>query len=393
MKNTILTSLIGLLDRKRSDIIKQNNIDVSLARNSGIAENIIDRLLLNDARIDAMVECVKRIILLEDPTGRALSEWKNTDNGLVFKKVSVPIGKILMIYEARPNVTIESAALAIKSGNSIILKGGSDSLHSSAFLVSLIHEAFINSGYGDCKDTIEFVNSKDRSITKQLLQRSDIDLVIPRGGRGLVEFVSQNTNIPILKHLDGNCHTYINNAANKEKALDVLLNAKMRRTSTCNATESLVIDEEIAEVLLLQIYDSFTKLGCKLVGCEKSTNIDGRISSATDDDFFTEYLSAKISVKVVKNCQEAVSWINKHSSQHTEAILTEDSFAADYFCKNITSAVIMHNASTQFCDGYQFGFGAEIGIATGRLHARGPVALEALCTYKYIVVGDYSVRS
>jgi glutamate-5-semialdehyde dehydrogenase len=313
-------------------------------------------------------------------------------NGLEIKRITCPIGKILIIYESRPNVTLDAFALCFKSGNACILRGGSESFRTSSKIVEIIHKTFDDENLSAHKNLVEYVQTTDRTAMVELLKKHDeINLVIPRGGKNLVEFVASNTTIPILKHLDGNCHTYIEKTANPQKAIEVLRNAKLRRVSICGATESLVIDEFFAKEHLPHIINAMPE--CEFVGCKQSMMIDNRVKPATDGDFYTEFLAPKLSVKIVNGIDEAILFINKYSSKHTEAILSENSDAVQKFFVEIDSANIMHNVSTQFADGYEFGLGAEIGIATGKLHARGPVGLQELVTYRNIVsANSYTVR-
>ena len=382
--NNFLQTLCEKLEKHKSEIIQANNLDINESRMLCKDDAFIERLTVSEKTFAGMLVSLKEIISQPSPIGNVLKEWEVPHNGLKIKRVTCPIGRILIIYESRPNVTLDAFALCFKSGNSCILRGGSESFNTSSKIVEVIHKTFDDMGLGHLKSLVEYIQTKDRTAIVDLLQKSDeIDLVIPRGGKGLVEFVANNTKIPILKHLDGNCHTYIENTANASEAISTLRNAKLRRVSICGATESLVLDEGFAKKHLTAIVDAMPE--CEFVGCEQSRILDSRIKPATEEDYYTEYLKAKLSVKIVNNVDEAIKFINQYSSGHTEAIFSENMQAVQKFQEQIDSAIVMHNVSTQFADGYEFGFGGEIGIATGKLHARGPVALNELVTYKNIV--------
>lgn len=390
--NKILARVLVNLETHKQSIITANKIDISKAISLQKPASFIERLTVTEKTFSGMVNSLREIIKQPTPVGITLKEWNVPHNGLTIRRVSCPIGKILIIYESRPNVTMDAFCLCFKSGNSCILRGGSESFETSKKIVDVIHQSFDDENASHLKNRIEYVQTTDRSAMVNLLKKHDeIDLVIPRGGKNLVEFVANNTVIPILKHLDGNCHTYIENTANPGMAIEVLTNAKMRRVSVCGATESLVIDEQFAKKYLGNIVSAMPN--CEFFGCQKAVSINSNIKPATEEDFYTEYLDAKLSVKIVKNTEEAITFINKHSSKHTEAILSENPSAVEMFFEKIESANIMHNVSTQFADGYEFGLGGEIGISTGKIHARGPVGLAELVTYKNIVsASSYKVR-
>ncbi len=390
--NNLLNRLSENLKASKSEIFDANQKDIQTAKKKHKDNAFIERLTVSEKTLNSMLISLKEIIAQPFPLGKVIKEWKVSHNGLEIKRITCPIGKILIIYESRPNVTLDAFALCFKSGNSCILRGGSESFETSSKIVEIIHKSFDNEGLSSHKNLVEYVKTTDRTAMVELLKRHDeIDLVIPRGGKNLVEFVASNTTIPILKHLDGNCHTYIENTANPQKAIEVLRNAKLRRVSVCGATESLVIDEAFAKQHLREIISSMPE--CEFVGCEQAVQIDNRIKLATNEDFYTEFLTSKISAKVVNNINEAIVFINGHSSKHTEAILSENTDAVQKFFEKIDSANVMHNVSTQFADGYEFGLGAEIGIATGKIHARGPVGLQELVIYKNIVSAQgYAMR-
>jgi glutamate-5-semialdehyde dehydrogenase len=390
IKNKILAKIAQKIRAQKNEIIAANKIDLENGEKNNIGNAKLDRLKLDENRIEAIAKSIDEIILLEDPVGKITYDVKR-DNNLHIRRITTPIGVLLAIYESRPNVTSDIAALALKSGNCSILRSGSESYNSSKIIAKIytdiLQEFKIN------ENAVHYVDSTDREYVQHLLQMDDlIDVVIPRGGKDLIQAISNNTKIAIFKHLDGNCHSYVHESADLSKARTIIKNAKMRRVGICGATESLVIDEIIANKFLPLIVDDLADLGCEIRGDEKSVKIDKRINQANKDDFYTEYLDKIISVKIVKNIDEAIAHINEHGSSHTEAIITEDQNSAQKFFDKIHSAIVMHNASTQFADGGEFGLGAEVGISTGKLHARGPVGLEQLVTYKYLIQSDLAIR-
>lgn len=390
-RNQILQIVASSIKQHFQEIILANKKDLESAAKNNLDAAKIDRLTLNESRILALANSVEEIAKLPDPLGKILYET-NRNNGLHIRRVSVPIGILLAIFESRPNVAVDIAALALKSGNAVILRCGSDSIHSAQILVGFFRDALEKLNIDP--NLIYLVESTDRDYVKQLLKMENfIDVVIPRGGKSLIEAITKNTRIPLFKHLTGNCHTYIHEKCDEEKARQILLNAKLRRVGICGATESLLIDKKIAKNILPKItHDLFTNC-CEMRGDKASQKIDSRIKPATNKDYFTEYLDKIISIKIVKNIDEAIAHINKYSSSHTECIVSEDENAAQKFFNKINSAIVMHNASTQFADGAEFGLGAEVGISTGKLHARGPVGLEQLTTYKYIVDAKCGLRA
>ena len=390
-RNQILQIVASSIKQHFQEIILANKKDLENAAKNNLDAAKIDRLTLNESRILALANSVEEIAKLPDPLGKILYET-NRNNGLHIRRVSVPIGILLAIFESRPNVAVDIAALALKSGNAVILRCGSDSIHSAQILVGFFRDALEKLNIDP--NLIYLVESTDRDYVKQLLKMENfIDVVIPRGGKSLIEAITKNTRIPLFKHLTGNCHTYIHEKCDEEKARQILLNAKLRRVGICGATESLLIDKKIAKNILPKItHDLFTNC-CEMRGDKASQKIDSRIKPATNKDYFTEYLDKIISIKIVKNIDEAIAHINKYSSSHTECIVSEDENAAQKFFNKINSAIVMHNASTQFADGAEFGLGAEVGISTGKLHARGPVGLEQLTTYKYIVDAKCGLRA
>ena len=387
-KNLALTVAANALRDNQSALLKANTLDVLGVTQAGKADSFIDRLKLTSERIEAMAVALEDIAKLDDPVGRVLATF-DRPNGLKITRVATPIGVIGMIYESRPNVGADAGALCLKSGNAIILRGGSESLNSTRIIVSCLVVGLSAANLPIA--CIQLVDTDDRAAVTALLHCADyVDLVIPRGGRGLVKLVRDEARVPTLLHLDGNNHIYIDKDADFSKVLSIVKNAKMRRTGVCGATESLVIDQSIAPELLPQLVEVLAN--CEIRGDQAAQACDQRIKAATDNDWDTEYLDAILSVKVVAGIDEALDFIDRHSSKHTDAIITENLETAEIFMRTIDSAVVMHNASTQFSDGGEFGMGAEIGIATGKIHARGPVGLEQLTIFKYRVAGQGQTR-
>ena len=388
--NAVLDTLADALPRHSGDILEANKKDLNSAEERGLTAAMIDRLTLNEERIESMASGIKTVRTLDDPTGKIL--WETTrPNNLKIQRIACPIGVLGMIYESRPNVTIDASILCLKSHNAVILRGGSESIHSALALHNIIQETLEHHGLP--KACISMIPTRDREAVGAMLQASDyIDVMIPRGGPGLIERVMNEARMPVFSHLDGICHIYVHDNVNPEMAKNVTLNAKMRRTGICNAMETLLLDKKLDKTVATNILTNILDSGCMIVGDETVQKLDNRIDAATESDWGTEYLDAKLNCRTVDNVKEAVSWINTYGSGHTDSILTEDQDTADYFQENVDSGIVMHNASTQFTDGGEFGMGAEIGIATGKMHARGPVGLEQLCTYKYLVHGDGQTR-
>tara|TARA_B100000131_G_C18024437_1_gene575868 strand:+ start:6 stop:1025 length:1020 start_codon:yes stop_codon:yes gene_type:complete len=337
-----------------------------------------------------MCEGLEEILTLQDPIGKNLESWTRP-NGLKIEKISVPLGVIGIIYESRPNVTVDAGSLCIKSGNVCILRGGSDSFYSSKLLASLMQEALHQSGLP--KNVVQFVETTDRSMVTQMLQASKyLDVIIPRGGKSLVEKIQQEARVPVFAHLEGICHVYIDHEANMEIALNILLNSKLRRTGICGAAETLLIDKRLDENHVSDLIYKLISEGCEVRAEKAIQNKFNKVLLATEKDWRTEYLDSIISVKYVNDVEHAIEHINEYSSDHTETIVTENKRTAEKFLSHVDSAIVMHNASTQFADGGEFGMGAEIGISTGRLHARGPVGTEQLTSFKYIVRGTGQIR-
>lgn len=388
--NAALHTLSGLLRAQRDAIAAANAKDVRAAQDKNLAPALIDRLTLTDARINGMAQAVMDIAALPDPAGAVLEEW-DRPNGLRIQKIAVPIGVLGMIYESRPNVTIDAAALCLKSHNAVILRGGSESFHSSMALHGLVIAAL--RAHHLPEDAALMVPDTDRALVGAMLAaREYIDVMIPRGGKGLTSRVMTEATMPVFAHLDGNCHLYIHGSASPTLARDVVMNAKLRRTGVCGAAESLLIDETLDRAAATDIVRALLDAGCTVVGDEQSRALDPRITPATDDDWSTEYLDKKISCKFVRGADDAAAHINTYGSHHTDSIIAEDQNAVDIFLRQVDSAIVMHNASTQFADGGEFGMGAEIGIGTGKLHARGPVGVRQLTTFKYVVRGNGQTR-
>lgn len=388
VKNTALKEIAKFLRLHKNEIISANKIDIDSAKRNNLDAAMIDRLALDEARIESMASGVEAIAELPDPVGKELAQW-DRPTGLNISRISVPLGVIGIIYESRPNVTVDAGALCIKSGNAAILRGGSESFNSSDAIVRCIHAGLKVAGIP--QDIIQIVPTTDRAAVGKMLKMTDyIDVIVPRGGKGLCQRIIDESKIPALQHLDGNCHIYVHASADSEIALRVIENAKLRRTGICGAAESLVVDKTIADKIIPQICDTLSQ--CQIRGDAYAQKIDKRIVAASEEDWGTEYLDKIISLKVVEGLQEAIAFVNKYGSHHTDSIISSDDSATAEFLNKIESSIVMHNTSTQFADGGEFGMGAEIGISTGKLHARGPVGVEQLTTYKYVVKSNGAVR-
>ena len=390
-KNAALAAAASAIRQSATDLLAANAADLAAARADGMTPAFLDRLTLTPARVQGIAAGLEAIAALPDPVGRLL-ESMTPPNGLTIERVAVPIGVIAMVYESRPNVAADAGALCLKSGNAVILRGGSDSARSTAVIVAAMRKGLAEAGLPE--DALQAVALPERAAVTELLRGAGgtVDLVIPRGGKGLVELVRREARVPTLLHLDGNCHSYVHTAADQARALAVIRNAKLRRTGVCGATESILVDRAIAADFIPALARAFDG-ECEMRGDAAAQALDPRIHPASDADWDTEYLDTVASVAVVEGLDAAIAWVNRHGSHHTDAILTEDAAAAERFLAEVDSAIVIHNASTQFADGGEFGMGAEIGIATGRLHARGPVGLEQLTTYKYRVRGSGQVRA
>lgn len=389
-KDDALEKIAKHINIDRKAILDANIIDMNMAKKNKISSALLDRLLLNENRIDDIIKGLKNIIRLEDPIGSEIKRWK-PQNGIDMSQTRVPIGVIGIIYESRPNVTVDASALALKSGNSIILRGGTESFYSSSALVKSIKNGLKESKISE--DCVQIVNTTNRDAVGILLKMNKyVSLIIPRGGKSLIERVQIDSKIPILSHLDGLCHTYIDAEANKEMSLNIILNAKMRRTGICGATETVLCHKDVINTILPEVINKLLELGCEIRGDKNIQSLNKNIKTATIEDWKTEYLDKIISIKTVENVSEAINHIELFGSNHTDAIITDNKSTAEIFLKEVNSAIVIHNASTQYADGGEFGMGAEMGIATGKLHARGPVGLEQLTTYKYQLRGNGQVR-
>jgi glutamate-5-semialdehyde dehydrogenase len=389
-RTVALRRAAGALRAASGRIMEANRQDMAAAAGLQLSPAMLDRLRLDEARIEAMAAGIAAIADLPDPLGRRLAAWRRP-NGLEIERVSVPLGVIGIIYESRPNVTADAGALCLRAGNAAILRGGSESLRSSSAILDCLRAALAETGLPE--DALQGVATSDRRAVGALLRLADcIDVIVPRGGRGLIERVQTESRIPVLAHLDGLCHTYVDAGADPTMARRIVLNAKMRRTGICGATETLLIDRRVAAAQLPGIVSDLVGAGCELRGDEAARAIDARIAPASTADWDTEYLDAVLAIAIVDGVEGALRHIARHGSRHTEAIVTEDEAAANRFLSEVDAAIVMVNASTQFADGGEFGMGAEIGIATGKLHARGPVGAEQLTSYKYIVRGSGQLR-
>jgi len=390
-RNSALRSATEALRSGAIKILTANQADMVTAEDRGLSAAMLDRLMLDDERIEAMAAGLESIIALPDPVGRVLAEW-DRPNGLRIQRVAVPLGVIGIIYESRPNVTADAAALCLKSGNAVILRGGSESFNSSHAIYECMREGLKSAGID--VNAIQMVPIRDREAVGFLLSSMAqwVDVVVPRGGKNLIKRVQDEARVPVIGHLEGICHVYLHTSADPTIAREVVLNAKMRRTGICGAAETVLVDAAVAEQLLPDVCKALTEAGCEIRGDDRVTSLIADAIPATEEDWSTEYLDAIVSVRVVEDIEAAISHIANYGSGHTESIIASDSAAAEKFLRDVDSAIVLHNASTQFADGGEFGMGAEIGIATGRVHARGPVGAEQLTSYKYVVRGTGQVR-
>ena len=389
-KNEALLESAAILRRRAPDILDANARDMTAGKSKGLGKAMLDRLALDEQRIEAMAVGLEEIAALADPVGEVMAEW-DRPNGLHIARVRTPLGVIGVIFESRPNVTADAGGLCLKSGNAAILRCGSESINSSSVIAECLQAGLIAAGLP--RASIQLVPTVDRAAVGEMLTMSDfIDVIVPRGGRSLIERISAESKVPLFKHLEGICHTYVHSAADREMARQVVFNAKMRRTGICGATETLLVDRDVAAVVLPPIIEDLRAAGCALRGDAGAQALDSRIGPAADQDWDTEYLDAILSVKLVDGVDDAIAHVDRHSSGHTEAIITEDAAAAEAFLNRLDSAIVMVNASTQYADGGEFGMGAEIGISTGKLHARGPVGVEQLTSFKYVVRGTGQCR-
>ena len=391
-KNAMLLAIARALTEEGNlaSLAAANAEDVAAAKANGKPEPFIDRLTLTDKRIATMIEGLEQIAALPDPVGEVVEE-RVLKNGLDIKRVRAPLGVIGIIYEARPNVTVDAAALCLKSGNSVVLRGGKDALNSNRVLYNIMHEAVERSGMSG--DVIGFIDDPSRDASRVMLEQEGlIDVIIPRGGEGLKNFVLENAKMPVIASAGGNCHTYVDRTADLEKAIPVIVNAKVQRPSTCNALEHVIVDRAIAKEFLPRLYAALRENGVTVLGTEEVRAILPEVALATEQDFYTEFSALKITFMLASGVEEAVAFINAHSTNHSDAILSRDQKAISYFTTRVDSAAVYVNTSTRFTDGFEFGLGAEMGISTQKLHARGPIALKELTSVKYVITGDGQVR-
>jgi glutamate-5-semialdehyde dehydrogenase len=390
-KDRALLESARIIKESKDKLLKANGEDLSAGKDKGLTNAILDRLALDGGRIESIANGLEEVAALNDPIGEVMSDW-DRPNGLNISRVRVPLGVIGVIYESRPNVTADAGALCLKAGNAAILRSGSESFHSSMAIMECLQQGLEISGLS--KESIQLVPTKDRAAVGEMLTMVDyIDVIVPRGGKSLIERLTAESKVPLFKHLEGICHTYVDGAADEDKARKIVLNAKMRRTGICGATETLLVDRSIANKMLPHLVQDLITAGCEVRGDEITQAVDSRVTAANDDDWDTEYLESIISVKAVDGIEGAIEHIAEHSSEHTDAIITEDESVAEKFLNEVDSAIVMVNASTQYADGGEFGMGAEIGISTGKLHARGPVGVEQLTSFKYKVRGTGQCRS
>jgi len=389
-KNTALLAMADAIETSRDKLIAANQIDLESGKKNGLEPALLDRLELTQKGIDGMIEGLQQVASLPDPIG-AITDLTYQPSGIQVGKMRVPLGVIGIIYESRPNVTVEAASLCLKSGNATILRGGSEAINSNQAIAECIRVGLEKANLP--ASSVQVIETTDRAAVGELITMPKfVDVIIPRGGKGLIERISNDAKVPVIKHLDGICHVYIDGAADKEKAINIAVNAKTQRYGTCNTMETLLIAESVASELLPTLAEQYQAKGVELRGCEKTCAIINGAIAATDEDWDTEYLAPILSIKVVADIDEAMNHISQHSSEHTETIVTENYTLAQRFLREVDSSSVMVNASTRFADGFEYGLGAEIGISTDKLHARGPVGLEGLTTQKYIVLGDGHIR-
>ncbi len=388
-KNDALLRIAENLIKNKAYILAENEKDLAKAEENGVRPTMLDRLRLTEKRIEDMAEGVRQVVALKDPVGEVIN-MNERPNGLVIGKKRVPLGLIGIIYEARPNVTVDAVCLTLKTGNATLLRGGKEALYSNLALTKVMQEAIVAAGLP--KSTVELLSDTDRETAKEMMRLNGIvDVLIPRGGAGLIKTVVENATVPVIETGTGNCHTYIDDSADFTMALSILVNAKTQRPSVCNACESLLVSEKIAKEFLPLAKKALEEKGVELRGCPETLKIIS-VNPATEEDFYTEYNDLILSVKVVSGIDEAISHINTHNTKHSECIVTKDYENSQKFLKSVDAAAVYVNASTRFTDGFEFGYGAEIGISTQKLHARGPMGLEALTTVKYIIYGNGQIR-
>lgn len=390
-KNNALMAMASMLDSARPQLLSANSKDIEQAKKNNLEAALVERLILDDKRIDSMIEGLRQVANLLDPVGE-MGDFAYRPSGIQIGKMRVPLGVVGIIYESRPNVTIDAASLCLKSGNAAILRGGSEAYHSNQAIAQAIVAGLESAGLP--ANAIQIINTTDREVVSELISMPDfVDVIVPRGGKGLIERISQSAKVPVIKHLDGICHVYVDNEADLDKAFSISMNAKTRRYGVCNAMETLLVHRKVADEFLAKLVDALIEKEVELVGCTQSEGVSSNIKAATEEDWSTEYLAPKLSIKIVSDIHEAIDHINLYGSHHTDAIVSQNYSKTRMFMTEVDSASVMVNASTAFADGFEYGLGAEIGISTDKLHARGPVGLTGLTSQKYIVFGDGHTRN
>jgi len=390
IKNAVLEKIANIILDRQQSLLDANQLDIHTATESGLDMALLDRLELTPERIDAMADGLRQVVKLEDPIGN-ITEMKQQPSGIKVGQMRVPLGVVGIIYESRPNVTADAAGLCLKSGNATILRGGSEALNSNLAIAACIHDGLVATGLP--ADAVQVIETTDRQAVGELLLLSEfVDVIVPRGGKNLIERVSAEARMPVIKHLDGVCHVYIDDKADLDKAVKIAYNAKTQRYGTCNTMECLLVAEAVAKPVLDKLGPMFEQAHVEIRGCEKSRKILPGIKAVTEEDYRTEYLAPIMSLRIVKNIDEAMDHIEEYGSHHTDCIVTEDKERAQRFLREVDSSSVMVNASTRFADGYEYGLGAEVGISTDKFHARGPVGLEGLTSQKYVVIGDGHIR-
>ena len=390
LKNQALLAIADALNHDRANLLAANAVDMENGRSNGLDAALLDRLELNEERIDGMIEGLQQVSELPDPIGE-VTDLQDRPSGIKLGKMRVPLGVVGIIYESRPNVTIDAASLCLKSGNATILRGGSEAIASNQAIAACISRGL--QAVGLSENVVQVINTTDRAAVGELITMPEhVDVIVPRGGKGLIERISADARVPVIKHLDGNCHVYIDEDADLQKAIAIALNAKTHRYGVCNAMESLLVAESVANKVLPELAVLYAEKGVELRGCEKTCGIITEAKQATEQDWYEEYLAPILAIKIVAGLDQAIEHINHYSSQHTESIVTENSASAERFMREVDSSSVMVNASTRFADGFEYGLGAEIGISTDKIHARGPVGLEGLTSQKWVVYGDGQIR-
>jgi glutamate-5-semialdehyde dehydrogenase len=389
-KNAALNAMANALDLARPQLLAENAKDLENGKNKGLDAALLDRLALTEARIDGMIEGLRQVAGLLDPVGE-ITDMAYRPSGIQIGKMRVPLGVVGIIYESRPNVTIDAASLCLKSGNATILRGGSEAYYSNQAIAKAVVEGLKVANLPE--HAVQVINTTDRAAVGELITMPDyVDVIVPRGGKGLIERISNDARVPVIKHLDGNCHVYIDDEADIDKAIKIAVNAKTRRYGVCNAMESLLVHKDVAQNVLPQLADIYAEKGVELVGCDSTQALLSGVGDATEEDWYTEYMAPKLSIKLVDDMDEAIEHINKYGSQHSDAIVSQNYSKTRIFMTEVDSSSVMVNASTAFADGFEYGLGAEIGISTDKIHARGPVGLNGLTSQKYVVLGDGHTR-